>query len=123
MDLSDQEKRFLGKRIRLVRAWKYVGVVLIVGLTGLWVSIFWFVPFLANPFEVMARLNADSIPQSIMVLSTAVLPVIVLTCFLLVLAMVLLTFAAISNERKYLAIIQKKMDTGNELGDAQMFNI
>jgi len=108
MDLSDQERQFLAKRIRLVRAWKYVGVVLIVGLTGLWVSLFWFVPLLANPFEVMTRLNADSIPPSTMALSTALLPIIFLTCFLLALVIVLFTFASFSNERNYLVIIQKK---------------
>lgn len=107
MDLSEQEMQFLANRARLVSTWRYVGIVLLVGLVGLGLVLFWFVPLLANPFTVMARLNGDSIPSSTMALSTALLPITFLTCMLLALAIVLFVFAAFSNERKYLAIVRK----------------
>lgn len=107
MDLSEQEMQFLANRARLVSTWRYVGIVLLVGLVGLGLALFWFVPLLANPFTVMARLNGDSIPSSTMALSTALLPITFLTCMLLALAIVLFVFAAFSNERKYLAIVRK----------------
>lgn len=107
MDLSEQEMQFLANRARLVSTWRYVGIVLLVGLVGLGLVLFWFVPLLANPFMVMARLNGDSIPSSTMALSTALLPITFLTCMLLALAIVLFVFAAFSNERKYLAIVRK----------------
>jgi hypothetical protein len=99
--------QFLANRARLVSTWRYVGIVLLVGLVGLGLVLFWFVPLLANPFMVMARLNGDSIPSSTMALSTALLPITFLTCMLLALAIVLFVFAAFSNERKYLAIVRK----------------
>ena len=107
MDLSEQETRFLAKRTRLVNAWRYVGVVLLISLAGLGGFLFWFAPLLANPFTVLTRLSTDSIPPSTMALSSAMLPIMFLTCMLLALAIVLFAFAAISNERKYLAIVQR----------------
>jgi NADH:ubiquinone oxidoreductase subunit H len=62
---------------------------------------------MANPFAVLARLQSDSVSQSALTLSAALLPVVVLTCLLLAVAMVLLTFAAFSIERKYLAILRR----------------
>jgi hypothetical protein len=107
MYLTEQEVRFLAQRTRLVNAWRYVGVVLLVGLAGFAGWLFWFAPLLANPFTVLTRLENSSIPPSTMALSTAMLPIVFLTCIVLALAIVLFVFAAISNERKYLSIVQR----------------
>ncbi len=107
MDLSEQEVRFLANRTRLANAWCYVGVVLLFSVASLAGALFWFVPLLANPFTVLTRLQDDSIPQSTMALSTALLPIVVLTCLFLTMAIVLFIFAAFANERTYLSIVQK----------------
>jgi hypothetical protein len=107
MDLTEQEVRFLAHRTRLVNAWRYVGVVLLASLAGVVGWLFWFVPLLANPFSVLTLLKDASIPSSTMALSTAMLPIVFLICILLALAIVLFVFAAVSNERKYLSIVQR----------------
>ncbi len=107
MDLTEQEVRFLAHRTKLVNAWRYVGVVLLVGVAGFAGWLFWFAPLLANPFTVLTRLENSSIPPSTMALSTALLPIVFLTCIVLALAIVLFVFSAISNERKHLAIVQR----------------
>lgn len=107
MDLTEQERRFLARRTRFLNSWRYVGSALLLVLAAFAGALFWFVPLLANPFAVLARLNGNSIPESSMALSTALLPVVVLICLFLAAAVVLLGFAAFSNERKYLAIIER----------------
>jgi hypothetical protein len=107
MDLAGKEVRFLVGRTRLANAWRYVGVLLLVSLVGLAGSLFWFAPLVANPSTVLTRLEGDAIPPSTMALSTALLPVVLLTCILLALGIVLFVFAAFSNERKYLSIVQR----------------
>jgi hypothetical protein len=107
MELSNEEMYFLAKRARLVKAWRYVGTVLLVGVIGISAWLFRFRPLLADPFTVLARLNNDSIPASTMALSAALLPIMFLICMVLALAILLFTFAAFANEKKYLSVIRK----------------
>ncbi len=107
MPLSADETRFLKKRSRLVNAWRPVGAVLLVVVGGLAGGLFWFVPLLANPFAVADRLAGQAVAESSMVVATMLLPVVVLFCLLLAAAVVLLVFAAVANERKYLAIVER----------------
>ncbi|MFO7665716.1 MAG: hypothetical protein R6V76_03775 [Desulfobacterales bacterium] len=106
MQLSYEDQRFLVKRIRLVQTWRYVGAILLAMLVGLGMWLFLSKPLLANPFVVVTRLKSDAIPEATMVLMAAMLPVVVLTCIALAVAVVLFAFAAFSNEKKYLQIIQ-----------------
>jgi hypothetical protein len=107
MHLSNKEQRFLAKRSKLVRIWPYVGAVLLAMLIGLGMWLFWSKPLLANPLVVVTRLKSDSIAESTMVLMAGMLPVVVLMCIGLTVTVVLFAFAAFSNEKKYLAIIQR----------------
>lgn len=106
MQLSEKDQRFLAKRIRLVRAWRYVGTILLFMLPGLGLWLFLSKPLLSNPFVVMTLLKNNAISESTMVLMAAMLPVAVLMCIALAVAVVLFAFAAFSNEKKYLQIIQ-----------------
>jgi hypothetical protein len=107
MYLSEDEARFVAKRSRLVKAWRPLGVLLLIGVSALAGWLFWSVPLLANPFAVLDRLQADAIPAANMALATVMLPVVFLVCVLLAVAIVLLVFAAMSNERKYLTIVRR----------------
>ena len=107
MQLSDEERHFLVKRARLVRAWRYVGSILLAVLLGLAIWLFLTIPLLANPLVVMARLKSDSISESTLTLMAGMLPIVVLMCLVLAVTAVLFVFAAFSNEKKYLKIIQR----------------
>ncbi len=107
MELTEQERQFLQTRTRFVRTWRYVGLVLLIGLGGFAGALISLVPWLANPFAVSTLLERGSVPPSTLILSAALLPVAVLTCLLLALTIVLLTFVAFSNEQKYLAILRR----------------
>lgn len=106
MPLTDEDRRFLAKRIQLVRAWPYVGAMLLALPVGLSVWLWLSVPLLIDPLFAMTRLSSDALPESTMALMAAMLPVAVLLCLALALAAVLFVFAAFSNEKKYLQIIR-----------------
>jgi hypothetical protein len=107
MQLTHKESDFLAKRAWLVRAWPVVGTLLLFFVLGLGVWLFLSRPLLANPFVVMARLKDDSISSSILSLMAGLLPVVVLMCVVLALAIVLFGFAAFAIEKKYIALIER----------------
>ena len=107
MNLTDQELEFLGTRARLINIWRYVGVFLVVVLMAFAGALFWFVPLLANPFKVMRLLESNSLALSTMAFSAALLPILFLTCILLMFFLLLFVFVSLSNERKYLSILRK----------------
>ena len=114
MRLTDHEKKFLAKRMKLIRAWPLIGVVLLVLVTGLGIWLFLYRPLLANPFVVLSSLGNQSLEVSNLTLMAAMLPIVVLTCLVLTLVMVIFTFAALRNEKKHIAVIQRlaeKQDT------------
>ncbi len=113
MQLSDEERRFLVKRAQLVRAWRYVGAILLAVLIGLGFWLFLTLPLLVNPFVVMTRLQSGSIPESMLMLMAGMLPIVVLMCLALValvVMVVLFIFVAFSNEKKYLKLIERHSD-------------
>ena len=87
-----------------------VGGVLLCLVLGLGVWLFLFKPLLANPFAVLSKLNSDSIPASTLTLMAGLLPVSVLMCLVLAIAIVLFGFAAFANEKKYIAMIQRMIE-------------
>ncbi len=116
MPLSYEEQCFVVKRAKLMRTWRYVGAILLALILGLGVWLFLSNPLLANPFVVMTRLQSNSIPESTMVLMAGMLPVVALMCIVLAVTAILFVFAAFSNEKKYLTIIQRE---SREIGIAQ----
>ncbi len=117
--ITDNELEFLTKRKKMVRAWPFVGVPMIVVMIGFLVGLYFRAPLLINPYALMARLEAKNIDQSTIVLSALLLPIAFLVLFFLLFAIVLLTFALISKEKKYIRIIdalqaQKKTNTSGK---------
>ena len=108
MRLSYQEQSFVAKRARFMRTWRYAGVILLALIIGLGTWLFLSRPLLANPFFVIARLKSQSIDEATMALMAGMLPVVTLACIVLAVVVVLFVFAHFSNERKYLAIIQRE---------------
>lgn len=108
MEITDEDRRFLAGRARRVRTWPYVGGALLCLAFGLGLWLFVSKPLLANPFVVLSRLESDSIPDSTLTLMAALLPVTVLMCVLLVIAILLFAFSAFALERRYLAMVQRR---------------
>jgi len=107
MRLTEAEKAFPARRAKRVRTWPVVGAVLLFTLAVLGAWLFVTRPLLADPFTVLARLDAGSIPPSMLTLMAGLLPVVVLLCLVLAAAIVLLVYAAMVNERRHLAIIRR----------------
>lgn len=108
MQLSHEEQRFVQRRSTLLRTWRYVGAILLATLIGLGVWLYLSKPLLANPFIVMTRLKADSIPESTLTLMAAMLPVVTLACIAIAVIAIVFVYAAFANENKYLTIIQRE---------------
>lgn len=115
MELSNEDRQFLVKRTRLVRAWPTVGTILLLFVIGLGIWLFWSKPLLANPFLVLARLKNDSVPASTLTLMAGLLPVVFTMCIVLAVSIVLFAFAGFANEKKYLAIIRAVTETAPTL--------
>lgn len=107
MEITAKEKRFLAKRTKLVQTWPLVGGILLCLVLGLGVWLFLSTPLLANPFTVLSKLRSNSIPVSTLTLMAGLLPVAILMCLVLAIAMVAFSFAAFSNEKKYIAMVER----------------
>jgi hypothetical protein len=108
--LNRDEITFIEGRRRFVRAWKAVGTVLLLAILALGAWLVAYEPLLANPFVVLARLEAASIPEPTLILMAGLVPVLVLTSLVLCIAIVLFAFAAYSNERRYLGIVSRTVE-------------
>jgi hypothetical protein len=103
--LSNGDETFLATRARLLSAWRYVGVGILVGYLA---AVTWLVlrsPLLFNPWAVLSRLQAGTYPPSLYKLVAAFLPVMALLCLLLVLCILLFLFSTMQHEKRYQAII------------------
>jgi hypothetical protein len=63
-------------------------------------------PLLLNPIEVVERLRTGSIEQPTLELMALMLPIMFLTILVILAVLVILIYASISNEKKYLEIIE-----------------
>jgi len=107
MQSNTQSERFLEKRRILLRAWRYAGPLLLLGIGGFAAYLYFNTPLLINPFAVASGIESGSIEQSTLQLMAVFVPVLFITaCFLLV-VLVVLMYAAFANEKKYLAILDE----------------
>jgi hypothetical protein len=117
MNLSQRQSRYLERRRKLLKAWRYTGPMMFLGIIGLVIYIKINSPLLINPYEVISRLESGSIKQSSLEMMAVLLPIVfIIVCFLLV-VLVAIMFAASLNERKYLEIIGKT--TSDDLHDSE----
>ena len=108
MRLTETEQSFIDRRRRLTRAWPYVGSGMLVLIVSFLVWLVMARPLLANPFFVMAQLERGAIDQPTLVLMAGMLPVTIFVALGVCIATVVLAFAAFSNERRYLALHEKR---------------
>jgi len=113
MAIDRDDERFLKARQRLLQTWPMVGWSLLAVMAGYTVWLFLTQPLLVNPFVVMVKLRADTVPVSTMVLMSGLLPLAMLSCIILAGALVLMMFASIAKERRYLRIIRQLQARGS----------
>lgn len=117
MDLTRQEKLFVEKRAKFARSWPIVGAALLAMIAVLAAWLFFSNPLLINPWAVLSKLEAGSLPDSTLATMATLLPVVMFTClFVLVVALVFF-WVAFSNERKHLALIRRLTSHQTDLGD------
>ena len=118
MLITERQKRFLKKRRKLIRVWPYLGTLLLLFIA---VFIVWLLirkPLLVNPFYVINGLGAGTIEQSTLLLMAGMLPIMFAACLLLLIAIVIFTFSAFSNEKKHIKVIDHLLEDRSEK-DAQ----
>lgn len=90
-----------------MKAWRYVGPLLVLGILGLAIFVYANSPLLIDPFEVISRLESGSMEQPSLEMMAAFMPIMLITVLFLLLVLVAIMYAAFSNERRYLEILDE----------------
>lgn len=119
MPLDGADRAFVKRRSALVRRWPIVAWAMLAGIATVFGFLLYSSPLLVNPWEVASRIRTDTLVAPTLTLMAALLPVVFLSCFVLLVALVLFQFAAMANERRLLGIITSldgdaESDTGGE---------
>ena len=97
--LNQEQNSYLEKRRKLLKSWPYVGPLLLLCIVGFAGYLYINTPWLINPYEVLSRLEAGTMQQSTIETMALLLPVLFLVvCFLLIVIVVIM-YAAFSNEK------------------------
>ncbi len=105
MNLNPRQGRYLERRRSLLKAWRYAGPLLVLGILGLVLFVYANSPLLIDPFEVISRLESGSMERSSLETMATLLPIMLITVFFLLFVLVAILYAAFSNERRYLEIL------------------
>jgi uncharacterized membrane protein YqhA len=105
--LSAMEERFLDRRRTLVRLWPVVGAGMAALVVGFWGYLFLRRPLLANPFHLMHELEQHTVSEATLVVLALVGSLMNLVAGLMLLVFVGLAFAAIANERRLIAMVDR----------------
>lgn len=105
--LTAVEERWLDRRRRLVRLWPWVGSGMVVMIVGFWGYLLLRRPLLANPFHLMHELQHHAVSEATLVVLAAIGSLMVLATGLLLLVIVALAFAAMANERRLIAMVDR----------------
>ena len=111
MKLSPAERSYLEKRAKLIRAWPWIGgvlLLLIIAFTAwLWVT----VPYFVDPWAVFAALKSGSVPVSTLAVMAAMLPVVMLTLLAFAALVVILMFVTLFNEHRLIRFIERESES------------
>jgi hypothetical protein len=110
---SQKQLDYLDRRRKLLNLWRFAGPFLLFVIFALVLYLKIYTPLLIDPYEVLSRLEAGAIEQSSLELIAILLPVMVIMICVLLIAFVFFIYAAFSNERKYLAIINAQKGPGD----------
>lgn len=105
--LSKGDKDYLAKRRKLTGLWPGVACFMLLLLIALSVGLFLKTPYLINPWHVFEAFEANQVDIGIMEISTLILPIVTLMLLVVVGSVIAMGFALISNDKRYLDIIDK----------------
>ena len=105
MSLDGADLAFVKRRSALVRRWPVVAWAMLAGIVVVFGFLLYSSPLLVNPWEVASRIKAETLATPTLTLMAALLPIVFLSCFVLLVALILFQFAAMANERRLLGII------------------
>ncbi len=115
--LEPKDLKFLKDRRRFASKGNLLGTALLAGILASTAWMYWAHPRLANPFHVYNELMAGGIPQSMLEMMAAMLPILVTTVFVVLAIMAVFSFAIFRNERRYLKIIDRLTDEPTDGAD------
>lgn len=110
MTLSDKQLKFIRGRQKLIGLRKYVVSFLSILFVAFLGWMYYKAPLLVNPYEVISRLQRSSLDRDTMTLMAGMLPIIVLLALFLLGALMIFFFIAMSNEARYIEIIDQIVD-------------
>ena len=106
MSLNSEELAWIARRRTFMNLWPWAGGGMIVGILG-FASWLW-VPLMINPWAAIRAVEAGSIDDTTLIAMALMLPILMMACLVVLVVMVGLLFAAFSNERKLIAMVEKQ---------------
>lgn len=114
MELSDKQRKFVRSRRKLISFRKYVVLFLSILFVAFLGWMYYRAPLLVNPYEVMSRVESSSLDKNTMILMAGMLPIMVLLALFLLGALIIFLTIAMSNEARYIEIIDHAIDNRQE---------
>lgn len=115
MNVSEKQNDYLEKRKRLLKSWRYVGPVLLLGILGLVIWLYVNSPLLINPYEVISRIQSGTIEHSTFQMMAVLLPIIMILVIFLLFVVVAIMYTSFSNEKKYIGIVSELNNSKTDL--------
>lgn len=106
--LTPEQESFLKSRSIMVRAWRGIGPALIMALSVFFGFLYLSAPMLLSPFEVMNRLQAETIDLTTLQTMAIMMPMVLLLLCVVLLLIIVLMYAVFRKERRYLAILEQE---------------
>ena len=104
--LSEQDRRFVRRRERLLRWWPWAAGGLLLAIAALWGYLFVSGSLLVNPWLLLKRLEEGSVPTGTLAALAVLGSIGFLTLGALMLAMVCVLWGALRIERRLLRMIR-----------------
>lgn len=105
MRIAVTDKDFIDKRRKIARFGPFVLMACLLIIAGFGAWAYFFQPLLANPFEVARLIEGGQLDDTSILLMAVMLPIVMLVCIMLTAAIVGVSWAGLSAEKRYLRII------------------
>jgi hypothetical protein len=105
--MADGERAYVQRRARLQRWWPWVGGLLLAAVLGLWGYLFLSGSLLVNPWALLERLERNDVGAGTLAALAVLGTMGFLSLGIVMLAVLVLLWAAMRNERRLLDIIRK----------------
>lgn len=108
--LSAEQQEFLQRRRAVIRRWPFVGGGLIAALVMFCGWLYVRSPLLIDPTEIVRRLEGGGLDTTTLMALAGMVPILFIGCLVLLLLVILFTFARFRTESRYLALLSEHRD-------------